>query len=222
MGGKDGHEGEVGDDPRADGHAETGGEDIAAVRGLDVGACGAAAHDEIIDIRGGGLEGHGFLAYYHAEQTLGTVIVARPKVQGQAGKTRAGVNGGGTWRAIALVQSQMLVAAESHPDGGGSHWPEASAAAPPSVRAGAPGTGEGALNALVVFTTALGFVVGSKLNHFPITGVYPAGFNWTRLWWTCVGTFLAAVGASAFNQALEARQSADDAPPVGGLCVGGS
>jgi heme o synthase len=64
------------------------------------------------------------------------------------------------------------------------------------------------LNALVVVTTALGFVVGSKLNHFPITGLYPAGFDWGRLFWTCAGTFLAAVGASAFNQAVEAPRDA--------------
>jgi heme o synthase len=64
------------------------------------------------------------------------------------------------------------------------------------------------INALVVFTTALGFVVGSKLNHFPITGRYPDGLDWGRLLWTCVGTFLAAVGAAAFNQAVEAPRDA--------------
>jgi heme o synthase len=64
------------------------------------------------------------------------------------------------------------------------------------------------LNSLVVFTTALGFVVGSKLNHYPITGIYPPGFNWARFFWTCAGTFLAAVGASAFNQAVEAPRDA--------------
>jgi heme o synthase len=64
------------------------------------------------------------------------------------------------------------------------------------------------LNALVMFTTALGFVVGSKLNYYPITGLYPPGLNWLRLFWTCTGTFLAAIGASAFNQALEAPRDA--------------
>ena len=68
--------------------------------------------------------------------------------------------------------------------------------------------GKARLNSLVVFTTALGFVVGSKLNHYPITGMYPPGFNWGRFFWTCAGTFLAAMGASAFNQAVEARRDA--------------
>jgi protoheme IX farnesyltransferase len=57
------------------------------------------------------------------------------------------------------------------------------------------------LSAMVVFTTALGFVVASKMNPFE-------GMNWTRLFWTCLGTFLAAVGAAAFNQAIEARRDA--------------
>lgn len=57
------------------------------------------------------------------------------------------------------------------------------------------------LSAMVVFTTALGYVVASKMNPFE-------GMNWTRLFWTCLGTFLAAVGAAAFNQAIEARRDA--------------
>src|SRR3954463_15965991 len=55
------------------------------------------------------------------------------------------------------------------------------------------------LNALVVFTTALGYVVGAQTKPQP-------GVVWAELLWTCVGTFLAAVGASAFNQAIEARR----------------
>ncbi len=57
------------------------------------------------------------------------------------------------------------------------------------------------LNAMVVFTAALGFVVGSQQND-------PPNFDWVRLFWTCLGTFLAAVGASAFNQAIETRRDA--------------
>lgn len=57
------------------------------------------------------------------------------------------------------------------------------------------------LNGMVVFTTALGFVVGAKLNT-------PPEIAWGRLFWTCLGTFLAAAGASAFNQAIETRRDA--------------
>src|SRR6185369_17376710 len=57
------------------------------------------------------------------------------------------------------------------------------------------------LNALVVFTTALGYVVGAQTKPQP-------GVIWLELFWTCLGTFLAAVGASAFNQAIEARRDA--------------
>ena len=57
------------------------------------------------------------------------------------------------------------------------------------------------LNAMVVFTTALGFAVGSQM-------IDPPGINWLRLLWTCLGTLLAAMGASAFNQAIEARRDA--------------
>ena len=64
------------------------------------------------------------------------------------------------------------------------------------------------LNAMVVFTTAVGYVVGSKMNAAPITENPNPHFNWYRLWWTCLGTFLAAAGASAFNQAAEARRDA--------------
>jgi len=56
------------------------------------------------------------------------------------------------------------------------------------------------LNAMVVFTTALGFVVGSQ--------TVPHDFNWLALLWTCTGTFLAAMGASSFNKAIEARRDA--------------
>ncbi len=57
------------------------------------------------------------------------------------------------------------------------------------------------LSAMVVMTTALGYVVASKLN-------FPDPFDWPRLFWTCLGTFFAAVGASAFNQAVETRRDA--------------
>src|SRR4051812_37614619 len=57
------------------------------------------------------------------------------------------------------------------------------------------------LNALVVFTTALGYVVGSST-------LQPPPCDWLRLLFTCVGTFSAAVGASAFNQAIEAPRDA--------------
>jgi protoheme IX farnesyltransferase len=54
------------------------------------------------------------------------------------------------------------------------------------------------LNAMVVFTTALGFIVGAQ--HVK------GELHWERLFWTCLGTFLAAVGASSFNQAIETRR----------------
>jgi heme o synthase len=57
------------------------------------------------------------------------------------------------------------------------------------------------LNAMVVFTTALGFIVGSRSNPDP-------QIDWGRLFWTCLGTFIAAAGASTFNQAIEARRDA--------------
>jgi protoheme IX farnesyltransferase len=57
------------------------------------------------------------------------------------------------------------------------------------------------LSAMVVFTTALGFVVGSRT-------LFPEQFDWWKLLWTCLGTFLAAVGAASFNQAIEARRDA--------------
>src|SRR5438552_5365297 len=57
------------------------------------------------------------------------------------------------------------------------------------------------LNGMVVFTTALGFVVGTQQT-------YPPNMHWLTLLWTCLGTFLAAAGASAFNQAIEARRDA--------------
>jgi protoheme IX farnesyltransferase len=57
------------------------------------------------------------------------------------------------------------------------------------------------LSAMVVFTTALGYVVGSKM-------VDPESMDFLRLAFTCMGTFLAAVGAAAFNQAIETRRDA--------------
>ncbi|HVS71558.1 MAG TPA: heme o synthase [Phycisphaerae bacterium] len=57
------------------------------------------------------------------------------------------------------------------------------------------------LNAMVVVTTALGFVVGAY-------SIYPTVIDVRRLLWTCLGTFLAAIGASAFNQAIEGPRDA--------------
>ena len=57
--------------------------------------------------------------------------------------------------------------------------------------------GKARLSGMVVVTTALGYAVGAKSN---------LSFDWGRLLWTCLGTFLAAVGASAFNQAWEAAR----------------
>jgi len=57
------------------------------------------------------------------------------------------------------------------------------------------------LNGMVVFTTALGFIVGTQQ-------MYPPNLHWLTLLWTCLGTFLAAAGASAFNQAIEAPRDA--------------
>jgi heme o synthase len=101
--------------------------------------------------------------------------------------------------ATEAVSSEAMAGATEHQSG---------AAARPSLLRAHMTLGKVRLNALVMFTTALGFVVGSKLNCYPITGLYPAGFNWGRLFWTCLGTFLAAVGASAFNQAVEAPRDA--------------
>jgi heme o synthase len=56
------------------------------------------------------------------------------------------------------------------------------------------------LSAMVVVTTGLGYVVASRATPSP------GGFDWMRLLWTCVGTFLAAAGAAAFNQAWEAKR----------------
>jgi protoheme IX farnesyltransferase len=53
------------------------------------------------------------------------------------------------------------------------------------------------LSGMVVVTTALGFVVASHQT--------PA-LNYPSLLGTCLGTFLAAIGAAAFNQAIEARR----------------
>jgi protoheme IX farnesyltransferase len=60
--------------------------------------------------------------------------------------------------------------------------------------------GKARLSAMVVVSTGLGFVVASRQLLTP--------FNLTCLAWTCLGTFLAAVGAAAFNQAIEARRDA--------------
>ncbi|HVX84343.1 MAG TPA: heme o synthase [Phycisphaerae bacterium] len=57
------------------------------------------------------------------------------------------------------------------------------------------------LNAMVVVTTALGFVVGSYT-------IYPTAIDVPRLLWTCMGTLLAAIGASAFNQSIEGPRDA--------------
>ncbi len=51
------------------------------------------------------------------------------------------------------------------------------------------------LSALVVFTTALGFVLAS-----------PADIDWGRLGWALLGTTLAAFGANALNQCLEVER----------------
>lgn len=56
------------------------------------------------------------------------------------------------------------------------------------------------LNAMIVVTTALGYIVASRANPSP------NGFDFFRFFWTCVGTFLAASGAAAFNQAMESRR----------------
>jgi protoheme IX farnesyltransferase len=58
------------------------------------------------------------------------------------------------------------------------------------------------LSAMVVVTTALGYIVASRANPTP------DGFDYLRLLWTCIGTFFAAAGASAFNQALESKRDA--------------
>jgi protoheme IX farnesyltransferase len=66
------------------------------------------------------------------------------------------------------------------------------------------------LSGMVVITTAVGFILAS-----------PASIDWWKLIWTCVGTFLAAAGASAFNQAWEVerdrkmRRTADRPIPAG-------
>lgn len=66
------------------------------------------------------------------------------------------------------------------------------------------------LNALVVFTTALGFVLGHRQveTYEDLTRVGINWNYWSQLGLTCLGVFLAAVGASAFNQAIETRRDA--------------
>jgi len=53
------------------------------------------------------------------------------------------------------------------------------------------------LNAMVVVTTAVGYLLAA-----------PRPLPWMTLLWTCLGVFLAAIGASAFNQAFEAKRDA--------------
>jgi protoheme IX farnesyltransferase len=48
------------------------------------------------------------------------------------------------------------------------------------------------LSAMVVITTAVGFAMAETGN-----------VHWATLFWTCLGTFLAAIGASALNQRME-------------------
>jgi len=85
--------------------------------------------------------------------------------------------------------------------------PRPAPAARPSLWSAHLELGKARLNALVVFTTALGFIAGSRSIQSPSDDFF-SGVLWTRLLWTCLGTFLAAAGASAFNQALEARRDA--------------
>ncbi|RLS66158.1 MAG: protoheme IX farnesyltransferase [Planctomycetota bacterium] len=53
------------------------------------------------------------------------------------------------------------------------------------------------LNAMVLFTTAVGFALGN-----------PGAVDWPLLGWTCFGTALAAASASLFNQLFERRRDA--------------
>ena len=53
------------------------------------------------------------------------------------------------------------------------------------------------LTAMVLVTTAVGFILGS-----------PGPVAYGRLFWTILGTGLAAAGASALNQLLEIRRDA--------------
>lgn len=53
------------------------------------------------------------------------------------------------------------------------------------------------LNAMVLITAAVGFVMAA-----------PGAINWTMLLLTLIGTGLAAVGASAFNQLMEVKRDA--------------
>jgi len=53
------------------------------------------------------------------------------------------------------------------------------------------------LNTMVVITTGVGFVMAQS-----------GTMDWGKLVWTCVGTFLAAIGASALNQRVEMRRDA--------------
>jgi heme o synthase len=64
------------------------------------------------------------------------------------------------------------------------------------------------LNALVVFTTLLGFVVGAKLTELPFTTTEITNSYFFRLAAVCAGTFLTALGVSSFNQAIEAPRDA--------------
>ncbi len=53
------------------------------------------------------------------------------------------------------------------------------------------------LSLLVLATTAAGFVIAE-----------PNAINWTRFYWTLLGTFLAAASAAALNQCIEVRRDA--------------
>lgn len=59
--------------------------------------------------------------------------------------------------------------------------------------------GKARLSTMVVITTAVGYIVAARQT---------ANFRWDVLLWTCLGTFLAALGASAFNQVIEAPRDA--------------
>lgn len=72
----------------------------------------------------------------------------------------------------------------------------------PSLFASYMELGKARLSAMVVVTTALGYIVASRA--FPS----PDGFDFQRLLFTCLGTFLSAVGAGAFNQVIEAPRDA--------------
>ncbi len=59
------------------------------------------------------------------------------------------------------------------------------------------------LSALVLFTTAVGYALGSTSGGRP-----GAGFAWLTFLWTMAGTALAAASANALNQLAEVRRDA--------------